>query len=76
MDRNVGHYDRVVRLGLGIGLLIIGLLGLTGLFGSVGTAMMAVAVVLIFVGAVLATTGLTESCPIYSAVGIDTCQTN
>ena len=72
MDTNVGDYDRSVRLGLGSGLLIVGVLALTGIFGTVTTPMMVVGIVLSLVGAVLAVTGLTRTCPIYSVLDMDT----
>lgn len=74
MDKNVGHYDRVIRIGLGVGLLIVGVLGLAGLFGPSGSTMLAAGVLIIVIGAVLAVTGLTQSCPLYSVAGISTSQ--
>ncbi|MFP4530676.1 MAG: DUF2892 domain-containing protein [Halodesulfurarchaeum sp.] len=71
MEKNVGHYDRVVRLGLGVGLLIVGVLGVAGLFGP-GSFTIGFGIVAIVLGAVLSVTGLTESCLIYAALGIDT----
>lgn len=71
MEKNVGHFDRVVRLGLGVGLLIVGVLGVAGLFGP-GTLTIGLGIGAIVVGAVLSVTGLTESCLIYSVLGIDT----
>ncbi len=72
MDQNVGDYDRTIRLGLGVGLLIIGVLALTGLFGSVSSMMMGAGIVLALVGAILAVTGLTQTCPLYSVLDMDT----
>lgn len=73
MDQNVGRSDRIVRVGLGTGLLIVGVLAFAGLFG-VGSspAMLVVKFVLVLLGAVLAVTGLTQSCPIYSVLGMNT----
>lgn len=71
MDNNVGQYDRVVRVGLGTGLLIAGILGVAGLFG-LGTLVGGLGVVFILIGAILAVTGLTQTCPIYSQLGFDT----
>jgi hypothetical protein len=71
MEKNVGQYDRVVRLGLGVGLLIAGILGEAGLFGS-GSLVVGLGVVSILIGAILAVTGLTQTCLIYSPLGIDT----
>ena len=71
MDKNVGHIDRIVRMGLGVGLLIAGVLGVAGLFGT-GSLSVGLGVLVIVIGAVLAVTGLTETCLIYSVFGIDT----
>jgi hypothetical protein len=71
MEKNVGQYDRVIRLGLGVGLLIAGILGEAGLFGS-GSLVVGLGVVSILIGAILAVTGLTQTCLIYSPLGIDT----
>lgn len=71
MEKNVGQYDRTVRLGLGTGLLIAGILGVSGLFGS-GPIVVGLGAVSILIGAILAVTGLTQTCLLYSPLGIDT----
>lgn len=73
MEQNVGRSDKIVRMGLGTGLLIVGILSFTGIFGlGSSPLMLGVKFVIVLVGAVLAVTGLTQSCPIYSALGMNT----
>ena len=63
MDRNVGPEDRVVRIVVGIGLLlIIYFVGLHGL-GAIIAGVLA---------AILIITGLLARCPFYKLVGVDT----
>lgn len=73
METNVGRYDRIIRVGLGTGLLIVGVLAFAGLIGGTGsTTVLALKVVVTVVGALLAVTGLLQTCPVYSALGLDT----
>lgn len=75
MEKNVGGYDRGLRIVVGIVLLAAGLAALGGLFSfASGTAGVAVAVVVALVGAVLLATGAVQMCPINAALGIDTCE--
>lgn len=67
---NVGESDRLVRLGLGILLAILGLAGLTAYLD----VEMWVSVVGLVVGAILIATGLARRCLLYRAFGIDTSQ--
>lgn len=73
MDRNVGQYDRVIRVGIGSGLLVAGVLAFGGLFG-IGESLQMVALkfIVTLFGAVLAVTGLSQTCPVYSVTGLDT----
>lgn len=73
MELNVGQYDRVLRVGIGSGLLIIGVLAFGGLFGIGESPLMLLLKFLVtLLGAVLAVTGLSQTCPVYSATGLDT----
>jgi uncharacterized membrane protein HdeD (DUF308 family) len=63
MLHNVGEMDRGIRIVLGIGLLVLGLLHvLTG----------TLAIVAYIVGAVAVITGVARFCPAWSVFGIDT----
>lgn len=68
MERNVGGLDRTARLVVGALLAIAGIAVLLG-YLEAGTAIGAGAVV---VAAILLATGVTQTCPINSAAGIDT----
>ena len=63
MDRNVGPEDRVVRIVVGIGLLVLAYLGV---LPGIATIIMAV------VGAYLLITGLFVRCLFYKLADIDT----
>lgn len=65
--RNEGTADRVIRLLLGIGLVIVSwfVLGLSA--GGV------LAIVVAAIGAVLVVTGLVGFCPAYRLLGVRTC---
>lgn len=62
MKENVGTVDRALRVVLGIALMLAGWLGSLGIVG-------------IIIGAVLVFTGLFSFCPLYSALGKNTCET-
>ena len=62
MLENVGTVDRALRVVLGFGLLLAGLLGPDG----------AVGLIIAGVGLVLLFTGATSSCPVYKAMGKNT----
>jgi hypothetical protein len=66
---NVGTVDRVVRLVLGVGLIVVVLYGGLAFFDGAFAKYIA-----IIVGLVLAITGLMKTCPIYSILGIGTCK--
>lgn len=70
MDTNVGGFDRLARLAVGILLAAAGIAALADVL-EFGTAVGAVALV---VGLVLVATGALQSCPMYQLVGIDTCK--
>ena len=69
MERNVGSVDRVLRIVLGAVLIVVPMLGLSGAWadGWMGYASMAV-------GLILALTALIGFCPLYTILGIRTCQ--
>ena len=63
MDRNVGPEDRVVRIVVGIGLLVLAYL----------QVLPGIATVIMYVlGAILIITGLLARCPFYKMVDVDT----
>ena len=59
MKANVGYVDRIIRVIVGIALIATTLTGSIGLWG--------------WIGAVPLVTGVVGSCPLYSALGINTC---
>ncbi|NJM65701.1 MAG: DUF2892 domain-containing protein [Acaryochloris sp. RU_4_1] len=65
MTTNVGFLDRLLRLGLGVLLLYLGL----GVYG--GTAL---GVGLAITSAIPALTAIVGVCPLYGLMGIKTCQ--
>lgn len=68
MDKNVGSADRYIRLVLGAVLAVVGVAGLLGVWAM----NIAIAVVLVVVGAVFLGTGYTRQCLLYKPFGIDT----
>ena len=64
MAVNVGSVDRALRAVVGIALAVSGWLGIAGMVGTT------VAVI----GLVLFATALLSRCPVYSIVGINTCE--
>lgn len=66
MEKNVGYADRIARLVIGIVLLIGGIYGYTA-----NMNMVLVAVVLL-IGAILVVTGATQSCLLYTLLGMST----
>lgn len=74
MQKNVGGYDRIARLVAGPVLVLV---GLAGVVGGVSLALgpipaLLVAVLALLVGAVFVVTGLTQKCPLNSALGVNT----
>ncbi len=61
MTRNVGSIDRGLRIAVGLALLALGAFGPLGWWGLIGLVPLA--------------TGLMSSCPAYSLLGVNTCQT-
>ncbi|TPV92642.1 MAG: DUF2892 domain-containing protein [Myxococcales bacterium FL481] len=59
MQRNEANWDRILRLGLGIGLLLLVFVGPQTLWGLVGLVPLL--------------TGATGYCPLYQLVGRGTC---
>ncbi len=73
MEKNVGGYDRLIRFVVGPILVALGLAALAGLFViAAGPLGLAVAVVVIVVGAVLLVTGYAQTCPLNYLVGLNT----
>ncbi|WP_108660349.1 YgaP family membrane protein [Acuticoccus kandeliae] len=68
MVRNLGTFDRIVRVLLGLALVLAPYLT------SVGDAATWIAPVFTVVGAILIFTGLIRFCPLYSLLGIRTCR--
>ena len=73
MEKNVGGYDRTARFVVGPLLILVGAAALAGLFTvAAGTLGLAVAAVLVLVGAILTYTGYTQRCPLNSMLGMNT----
>ena len=62
--RNEGTADRIVRVTVGVGMLVLGFTGIVG--GTLGT-------VLAVLGFVPLLTGLAGWCPLYALFGVSTC---
>lgn len=76
MDKNVGGYDRTARLIVGPILLVAGVVVLGGLVSvASGTTAVAIGVAAALVGAILLVTGVTQTCPLNSMLGLDTSRT-
>ncbi len=69
MIKNVGKFDRMFRLVLGVILLAAPFISGVALFDS--TIATAISVI---VGVVMLVTALTSSCPLYSIFGFRTCK--
>ena len=61
MTTNIGTVDRMLRLGLGIGLIALSLFGVIGLWGWLGLVPIA--------------TAFLKFCPAYALFGFKTCAT-
>ena len=73
MDKNVGGLDRTVRFVVGPILVLVGLASFGGLLTlAAGTLGIALAAVALLVGLVLATTAVTQKCPLNSLLGLNT----
>lgn len=68
MNTNVGGYDRIGRIVVG---LLIGLAGVAALTGFWDVTLW-VGIVALVIAAILLVTGTTQQCPINEAAGIDT----
>lgn len=60
MKTNVGGIDRVLRIVVGLALIALTLLGYIGVWGWIGVVPLA--------------TGLFGFCPVYTLIGMNTCQ--
>jgi membrane-bound ClpP family serine protease len=58
---NVGGIDRVLRIVIGLGLVVLAAMGTIGVWG--------------YIGVVLLLSGLMRTCPAYSLLGMNTCPT-
>ena len=74
MERNVGGYDRIARLGIGAVLIIVGIAGYVGFvrvaYGPFPQALTSVA--LGIVGLILLATGVTQMCFLNRLIGRNT----
>lgn len=70
METNVGSTDRLVRALVGA---VVGLVGLAALAGVVDLATV-VALIAVVVGVVMVGTALTQTCLVYSLLGVNTCK--
>ena len=68
MSVNVGTFDRAIRIILGLALIIVPFVGGFGIFEGMISKIIAVAI-----GAVFVLTALAGNCPLYSLLGIRTC---
>ena len=59
MKANVGGFDRIARIVLGLVLIALALTGTIGAWGWIGLVPLA--------------TGLTRFCPLYPLLGMNTC---
>lgn len=65
MHLNVGSFDRILRIVIGLALIAYAFFGLGSPTSTIG-------LVAIAVGAILGVTGLVSWCPIYAALGLRT----
>lgn len=74
MKQNVGGYDRIARLVLGVVLVAAGAVGYAGVLdlAVLGIPALAVEVAAVLVGLALLVTGWLRSDPVTAALGIDT----
>jgi len=59
MKKNVGHLDKTLRIIVGLVLIILTVTGTIGLWGWIGILPLV--------------TGFIGNCPVYSLLGINTC---
>ena len=64
MDRNVGEFDRTLRVGLGVVLLIVGYRNRGKTAGTLA----------FIAGSDITATAIIQRCPANALLGIDTCQ--
>ncbi|WP_439154283.1 YgaP family membrane protein [Yoonia sp.] len=69
MTANVGTWDRLLRIILGVALIVAPLINFMGL-GSTST----LAYTLMGIGVILVVTGAFKFCPLYRLFGVSTCQ--
>ncbi len=75
MIANVGTVDRVLRLAVGVALISVALFSGGGMFGAAMLGMGAWKIWVFAVGAVMIATAVLRFCPLYTLLGIRTCQT-
>ena len=69
MTANLGKFDRVLRIFLGLALFLAPLLNVPAMWSSATLAYVSMAV-----GAVLVVTAFFRFCPLYRLLGISTCK--
>ncbi|VAW62830.1 hypothetical protein MNBD_GAMMA11-1711 [hydrothermal vent metagenome] len=69
MKKNMGRIDQVLRMGISLGLIYLGLFDYTGLLTDPLTGYIAV-----LVGLVNLFVAILRYCPLYRLAGINTCQ--
>lgn len=72
MQENVGAFDRVIRIALGVALGAAALWTVGFETGLDATSAVALATVLAFAGAVLLGTAVARTCPLYRVLGVST----
>ena len=73
MEKNVGGYDRIARAIFGPVLIIVGAASLAGFLTiAAGTLGLVIGGAALLVGGVLATTAVTQKCPLNNLLGINT----
>ena len=74
MEKNVGGFERPVRLVVGAILVLAGAGGYAGMvpLAALGIGQALAGVVLVVLGAILLVTGYVQWCPISQALGINT----
>ncbi|AWB28716.1 YgaP family membrane protein [Halococcoides cellulosivorans] len=72
MNHNVGQTDRIVRIAAGLVAVIVAVVVAMGVAGLGSPVDLVVAAVVGLIGLVLIGTGVTQTCALYSLIGVDT----
>lgn len=70
MEPNVGSLDRIVRFGIGLVLVLVGIAAVADVLAVEPV----VGLVALAAGAILVGTGAARTCPAYRILGVDTCE--